>query len=69
MGTHIEREKTEIVARVAEIALRVIFENFNYKFGGNTYCQESRGPIGAKGEGCRMRRKEKLGKVEMQRWS
>ena len=28
--------------------MRVIFENFNYKFGGNTYQQASGGPIGAR---------------------
>ena len=43
-----ENEIMEIVARVAEIGTRIIFENFNYKFGGNTYQQASGGPIGAR---------------------
>ena len=43
-----ENEMMEIVARVAEIGTRIIFENFNYRFGGNTYQQASGGPIGAR---------------------
>ena len=29
-----------------EIAMRVVFENFTYNFGGKTYLQRSGGPIG-----------------------
>ena len=36
----------EIQARCAEIATRFIFENFCYKFSGNTYQQSSGGPGG-----------------------
>ena len=43
-----EREVREIAARVAEIAMRVIFENFNYTFGEQTYQQASGGPIGTR---------------------
>ena len=43
-----EDETREIVARVAEIAMRAIFENFCYTFGGETYQQSSGGPIGAR---------------------
>ena len=37
-----------IVGRVCEIALRAIFENFSYQFGGETYQQLEGGPIGAR---------------------
>ena len=47
-NTPTEIEIREIVARVAEIAMRAIFENFNYNFGQNTYQQASGGPIGAR---------------------
>ena len=39
----------EVQARCAEIATRFLFENFCYKFSGNTYQQSSGGPIGARG--------------------
>ena len=38
----------EIHTRVAEIGVRFLFENFPYKFGGETYQQSSGGPIGAR---------------------
>ena len=38
----------EIQARSAEIATRFLFENFCYKFAGDTYLQSSGGPIGAR---------------------
>lgn len=47
-NTPTEIEIREIVARVAEIAMRAIFENFNYNFGQNTYQQASGGPISAR---------------------
>ena len=37
-----------IVARVAEIGTRVIFENFTYQFGEDIFLQMSGGPIGAR---------------------
>ena len=36
----------EIIARVVEIGIRALFENFTYKFGGDLYHQEEGGPIG-----------------------
>ena len=38
----------EIQARVAEIGVRFLFENFPYKFSGENYKQMSGGPIGAR---------------------
>ena len=43
-----EEQEREIVARVAEIGVRVLFENFTYKFAGAAYQQSSGGPIGAR---------------------
>ena len=37
-----------IKARVAEIGVRVLFENFTYRWGGETYKQSSGGPIGCR---------------------
>jgi hypothetical protein len=36
------------VSRMAEIGVRVVWDNFTYSFGGNTYLQKSGGPIGAR---------------------
>ena len=36
----------EIVGRCLEIALRFIFGNFTYNFGGKIYLQKEGGPIG-----------------------
>ena len=41
-------EEREIIARCVEIAVRVVFENFCYKFGGETLKQREGGPIGAR---------------------
>ena len=38
-------QKMEIVGRCLEIAMRVVFENFSYMFGGKTFLQEEGGPI------------------------
>mgnify|MGYP001485329581 CR=1 FL=1 len=38
----------QIAARVCEIAMRAIFENFTYRFGGETYVQGEGGAIGAR---------------------
>ena len=43
-----EVEKREVVARCVEIGMRMIFENFCYKFGGETLRQDGGGPIGAR---------------------
>jgi hypothetical protein len=37
-----------MIARMCEIGLRGIFENFIYTFGGKTYLQMGGGPIGAR---------------------
>lgn len=42
------KEKRMIVARVAEIGTRVVFENFSYQFGEDIFLQSSGGPIGAR---------------------
>ena len=41
-----KEQKLEVVARCTEIAVRIIFENFTYNFGGKVYLQQSGGPIG-----------------------
>ena len=41
-------EKKEIIARCIEIGVRIVFENFCYKFGGETLKQKEGGPIGAR---------------------
>ena len=38
----------EIQARGAEIGVRFLFENFPYKFSGESYQQMGGGPIGAR---------------------
>ena len=43
-----EEQKREIVGRCIEIAIRVVFENFMYDFGGKTRLQKKGGPIGAR---------------------
>ena len=43
-----KEQKKEIVARVVEIAIRTVFENFCYDFGGRTFLQLFGGPIGAR---------------------
>ena len=43
-----EKEKREIVGRCVEIGVRIIFENFCYKFGGEALKQSEGGPIGAR---------------------
>ena len=43
-----EMQIREIHARVAEIGVRFLFENFPYKFAGENYQQVSGGPIGAR---------------------
>ena len=41
-----EDQLLEIVGRCLEIAIRTVFENFTYNFGGKIYLQKEGGPIG-----------------------
>ena len=41
-----ETQLLEIVGRCLEIAIRIIFGNFTYNFGGRIFLQEEGGPIG-----------------------
>ena len=43
----VSKEKLlEIVGRCLEIAIRTVFENFPYNFGGRIYLHKDGGPIG-----------------------
>ena len=46
-----EKQEKLAVAIVAEIAIKIIFKNFSYTFGGKTYLQKSGGPIGVRATG------------------
>ena len=46
-----EVERKKIIAKVVEIAVIALFENFSYKFGGKNYKQKSGGPIGVRATG------------------
>ena len=41
-------QKRMIIARCCEVGVRMVFENFTYKFGGVVYKQSEGGPIGAR---------------------
>ena len=41
-------QEMEIIGRCTEIAIRIVFENFIYNFGGKIYLKRSGGPIGAR---------------------
>ena len=43
-----QQQIQEIQARAAEIGVRFLFENFPYKFSGESFKQTSGGPIGAR---------------------
>ena len=43
-----EAMKKAIIGRVAEIGVRIVFEHFSYKFGGDIFKQSEGGPIGAR---------------------
>ena len=45
------KEKKLIVGTVTAIALKTLFNNFTYKFGGKYYHQQSGGPIGVRATG------------------
>ena len=45
------RETSIIVGVVVEIALKVLFNNFTYKFGGKFFHQKDGGPIGVRATG------------------
>ena len=55
-------ERRNIIARTAEIGVRVIFENFTYRWGGDVYKQSGGGPIG-----CRVTMA--VARIVMQVWS
>ena len=46
-----EREERVLIATVVEIALKILFANFTYKFGGKYYHQKEGGPIGVRATG------------------
>ena len=46
-----KQEKIELVGRMIEIGIRVLFENLVYSFGGEDYIQTEGGPIGVRGTG------------------
>ena len=46
-----EKERRKIIAKVTEIAVRILWEKFSYKFGGKNYHQKSGGPIGVRATG------------------
>ena len=39
-------ERREMVGMVLEIAIRILWENYSYRFGGEIYLQKEGGPIG-----------------------
>ena len=41
-----EQEEKELASLVVEIAIRILWENYCYDFGGQTYLQKEGGPIG-----------------------
>ena len=43
-----DKQKKMIISRCCEIGVRMVFENFTYKFGGQTYKQMEGRPIGAR---------------------
>ena len=47
-ATPTKAEKKQIIGRVCEIAVRTLFTNFVYTFGGQSYLQLIGGPIGAR---------------------
>ena len=48
LATLTKAEKKQIIGRVCEIAVRTLFTNFVYTFGGQSYLQLIGGPIGAR---------------------
>ena len=46
-----DREIRVLIATVVEIALKILFANFTYKFGGKYYHQKEGGPIGVRATG------------------
>ena len=41
-----EEEKKEMVGLILEVSIRVLWENYCYNFGGETFLQQEGGPIG-----------------------
>ena len=54
-------EERQLVARMAEIGVRTVFENFIYTFAGKMYIQQKGGPIGARVTMC-------LARIGMHDW-
>ena len=46
-----EKVRIELIGRMVEIGVRVMFENLVYSFGGENYLQTEGGPIGIRGTG------------------
>ena len=46
--TPTKKQKRIMLGRMAEIGVRTLFENFCYSFAGESYIQQSGGPIGAR---------------------
>ena len=51
LGEVDEAEEKLVIGTVTEIALKVLFKNFSYKFGGKYYHQQAGGPIGVRATG------------------
>ena len=45
------KDRIELVGRMLEIGIRIMFKNLVYSFGGEYYLQEEGGPIGMRGTG------------------
>ena len=46
-----KEEERNIIATVVEVALKILFKNFTYKFGGKYFHQSQGGPIGVRATG------------------
>ena len=44
-----KEDKVQLIGRMLEIGIRVMFRNLIYSFGGEQYLQEEGGPIGMRG--------------------
>ena len=44
-------EEKMLIGTVVEIAIKILFNNFTYKFGGRYYHQKGGGPIGVRATG------------------
>ena len=46
-----EEDKKKIIGTVVGVAIKILFNNFTYKFGGKYYHQRGGGPIGVRATG------------------